>query len=76
MRCKICQKVVRHPGNSSKVVQTCGKCQKSKSHSVESSAQNIVLNIRLSRLAEECLYYYYNHVEVATIIKESREEMR
>ena len=72
MRCKVCQKVVRYPGNSSKVDQTCGKCQKIKSSSIEKSAHNVVVGLLLSNLAEECLYEYYNHYENAKIFKEGR----
>ena len=63
MRCKVCQKVVRYPGNSSKVDQTCGKCQKIKSHSAEESAQNIIVTLLLSKLAEVCVQpHVHEHV--------------
>tara|TARA_Y100000748_G_C15481234_1_gene482891 strand:+ start:767 stop:988 length:222 start_codon:yes stop_codon:yes gene_type:complete len=69
MRCKVCQKVVRYPGNSSKVDQTCGKCQKIKSHSAEESTQNIIVTLLLSKLAEVCVYEFSYDYDYAKILK-------
>lgn len=72
MRCKVCQKVVRYPGNSSKVDQTCGKCQKIKSRSVKEAAHNVVTNLLLSKLAEVCVYessYDYDYAKILKVGK-------
>ncbi len=69
MRCKICQRVVRYPADSSKVDQMCGKCKKDKTENEKSLVNNILLSLVLSRLAEQSVYMLSESYEYAKILK-------
>ena len=69
MRCKICQRVVRYPADSSKVDQMCGKCKKDKTENEKSLVNNILLSLVLSRLAEKSVYLFSENYEYATVFK-------
>ena len=71
LRCKICQRIVRYPANSSKIDQICGKCKKNNIIPTLQIVNNVLVTLFLFKLTEQALVEFrYTGMPTAKIFKE------